>query len=73
MRESDVYFLLIMCLVSVSSGITLDPVKTALSVENPISGQSDANINSALNNINRNEDIRNGETRFNDPSPEYYK
>lgn len=75
MKAFDAYFILIVCLVSVSSGITLDPVKTSLSVENPISGQNGDpnNNNNVLNNINRIEDMRKGETRFDDPPPEYYK
>lgn len=74
MKEFDAYFILIVCLVSVSRGITLDPVKTSLNVENPISGQnSDQNTNNNLNQINGNEDMRKGETRYNDPPPEYYK
>lgn len=77
MNKLDIYFILVMCFINVTCGITLDPVKTSLSVENPISGSGQNNdpnnINNNLNIINRNEDLRKGETRYDDPPPEYYK
>lgn len=45
-----------------SNGNTLDTTKTALNVDNPISGPT-----------GENKDLKKVETRFNDPPPEYYK